>query len=119
MRTDFEVAGHALVGRDLEIQPARISVEGGKIREIAGIASAPPVWICPALFNAHTHIGDTVGMETPWSGDLEGLVTPPDGLKHRILRSTPRQVLVEAMRASYRGDGEGRDAGVCGFPGRR
>lgn len=112
MRTDFEVAGHILVGRDLEIQPARISVEGGKIREIAGISSAPPVWICPALFNAHTHIGDTVGMEAPWSGGLEGLVTPPDGLKHRILRSIPRQVLVEAMRASI---GVMARAGTRGF----
>jgi cytosine/adenosine deaminase-related metal-dependent hydrolase len=100
MGTDFEVEGYALVGRDLEIQPARISVEGGMIREIAGVSHAPPVWICPALFNAHTHIGDTVGMEASRRENLEGLVAPPDGLKHRILRSTSRQALVEAMRAS-------------------
>jgi len=100
MRTDFQVEGHALAGRDLEIRPARISVEGGKIREIAEISDAPPVWICPALFNAHTHIGDTVAMDLPRAGSLEDLVTPPDGLKHRILRSAPRPARVEAMRAS-------------------
>ncbi len=112
MRTDFEVTGHALLGRDLEIRAARITVEGGEIREIAEISTAPPVWICPALFNAHTHVGDTVGMEAPWAGPLEGLVTPPDGLKHRILRSTPRLVLLEAMRASI---GVMARAGTIGF----
>jgi cytosine/adenosine deaminase-related metal-dependent hydrolase len=100
MVTDFEVAGYTLVGRDLGVLPARISVERGVIREIAEIRSPPPVWICPALFNAHTHVGDTAGMDLPWQGSLEELVTPPDGLKHRILREIPRPVLVSGMRAS-------------------
>ncbi|MGA2934847.1 MAG: amidohydrolase family protein [Methanomicrobiales archaeon] len=112
MQTNFEVAGHALLGRDLEIRTVRITVEEGKIREIAEIATAPPVWICPALSNAHTHIGDTVGMEAPWSGPLEGLVTSPGGLKHRILRTTPRPVLLAAMRASI---GVMARAGTTGF----
>ena len=112
METEFEVAGHALLGRDLEVRAARITVEEGKIREIAEISTPPPVWICPALFNAHTHIGDTVGMEAPWLGPLEGLVTPPDGLKHRILKATPRPVLQEAMRASI---GVMVRAGTLGF----
>lgn len=112
MQIDFEVAGHALLGRDLEIRAVRITVEEGKIREIAEIATAPPLWICPALFNAHTHIGDTVGMEAPWSGPLEEQVTPPHGLKHRILEATPRPVRVEAMRASI---GVMVRAGTTGF----
>jgi len=112
METEFEVAGHALLGRDLDIRAARITVKGGKIREISEISAAPPVWICPALFNAHTHIGDTVGMEAPWAGPLEGLVTPPDGLKHRILQAAPRPVLLEAMRASI---GVMMRAGTMGF----
>ena len=100
MVTEFEVAGQAFVGRDLEVRPVRISVEAGVIREIEEIASPPPAWICPALFNAHTHIGDTVGMDTPWSGSLEELVTPPGGLKHRILAAAPRPLITAGMRAS-------------------
>ncbi|MDD1670456.1 MAG: amidohydrolase family protein [Methanomicrobiales archaeon] len=102
MQADFQVTGQALVGRDLEFRPVRISVERGVIREIAEISSPAPVWICPALFNAHTHLGDTVGMDVPGRDPLEGLVTPPSGLKHRILRSTPRPALREGMRASIR-----------------
>ncbi|HMK15591.1 MAG TPA: amidohydrolase family protein, partial [Methanomicrobiales archaeon] len=100
MPTDFEVTGHALVGEDLDPRPARITVVGGEIREIAELSSAPSRWILPALFNAHTHLADTVAMDLPWQGPLEGLVTPPDGLKHRILRETPRPALVAGMRAS-------------------
>jgi len=112
METEFEVAGHALLGRDLEIRAARITVADGRVREIAEIAAAPPVWICPPLFNAHTHIGDTVGMDLPWSGPLEDLVTPPGGLKHRILEATPRPALVAAMRASI---GVMARSGTAGF----
>jgi cytosine/adenosine deaminase-related metal-dependent hydrolase len=112
MVADFEVTGHALLGRDLEIRPVRISVEGGCIREIREVTSPSPVWICPALFNAHTHVGDTVGMDTPRRGSLEDMVTPPDGLKHRILRETPRPVLQDAMRASI---GVMIRAGTVGF----
>ena len=41
METDFEVAGLALLGRDLEAGPARITVEAGEIRQIEEIRSAP------------------------------------------------------------------------------
>ncbi|HMA05317.1 MAG TPA: amidohydrolase family protein [Methanomicrobiales archaeon] len=99
-QADFQVSGHAIVGRDLDLRPVRITVEEGVIREIAEISSPPPVWICPALFNAHTHLGDTVGMDMPWSGPLEDLVTPPGGLKHRLLKTSPRRTLREGMRAS-------------------
>lgn len=112
MPGDFEREGHAFVGEELEPRPVRITVERGMIREIAEIRNPPPAWICPALFNAHTHVGDTVGMDLPWQGSLEELVTPPDGLKHRILRETPRPALVAGMRASI---GVMVRAGTAGF----
>jgi hypothetical protein len=41
-------------------------------------------------------------MDCSAEGDLAALVTPPHGLKHRILAGTPRKDLVDAMRSSMR-----------------
>ncbi|HZD44109.1 MAG TPA: amidohydrolase family protein [Methanomicrobiales archaeon] len=94
--------GHALVGEDLEERDVQIHVEEGRIVCIEEIHRVPDTWICPAFFNAHTHIGDTVAMDTSAQGSLADLVTPPHGLKHRILSATPRTDLISAMRASMR-----------------
>ena len=51
----------------------------------------------PPLVNAHTHCADAGVHPTPRM-TIEELVAPPDGLKHRYLRETPREVLVEDMR---------------------
>lgn len=45
----------------------------------------------------HTHCAD-YGLEVPPGISLEDLVAPPDGLKHRYLRSTPPDVLEASMR---------------------
>ncbi len=51
----------------------------------------------PSLINAHTHCADAGAHPVPGM-TLEELVAPPDGLKHRYLRETPRDVLVKDMR---------------------
>lgn len=100
MSTLQNVSGHALLGEELTLCPVEIVIENGIITKIEETNKAPAVWICPAFFNAHTHLADTVAMDCQGSGDLVSLVTPPNGLKHRILAATPQQKLVTAMRAS-------------------
>lgn len=57
--------------------------------------------ILPAPVNAHTHVGDMVGRGRDLRGlSLAQVVRPPDGLKHRLLRDTPRAALVDGMRAA-------------------
>lgn len=110
---DGMVSGTALVGRELEPSRVDIIVEQGIIRAIEENPRAPERWILPAHFNAHTHIADTVAMDCDsGTADLVALVTPPDGLKHRILRGTPRPDLVAAMRSSIR---TMEDSGTAGF----
>ncbi len=94
------VTGLALIGEEMEAEPVRITVEDGIIVSLEPFSGRPERWICPAFFNAHTHLGDTVAMDIPARGGLAELVRPPDGLKHRILASTPRADLVAGMRAS-------------------
>jgi len=97
------ISGKALIGEELELRAVDIVTDRGIITRIEENSGAPGVWICPALFNAHTHLGDTVAMDCGARGDLTTLVTPPDGLKHRFLRATSAENLVQAMRASMQG----------------
>lgn len=96
------VEGIALLGEELLERPVTLMVQDGRIRAIEELSAAPPgaPWICPAFFNAHTHIGDSVAMDIPAQGNLSDLVTPPHGLKHRILADASRETLVRGMRAT-------------------
>ena len=94
------LSGYALTGEDLTLLPVDIVIENGTITSIEDNSRAPRVWICPALFNAHTHLGDTIAMDCGATGDLAALVTPPDGLKHRLLREASHSDLVSGMRGS-------------------
>ena len=98
-----KISGYALLGDELALSPVDIFIENGIITAIEDNPRVPDVWICPALFNAHTHLGDTIAMDCGAAGDLEALVTPPDGLKHRLLRAASREDLVGGMRASMEG----------------
>ncbi|HUU76473.1 MAG TPA: amidohydrolase family protein [Methanoregulaceae archaeon] len=94
------VEGRALVGTELEPRDVLIEVREGKIRRIEDSRAEEGIWICPAFFNAHTHLADAIAMDIPKMGGLEDLVSPPSGMKHRILAATPKERLVKAMRAT-------------------
>jgi len=53
--------------------------------------------ILPGFVNSHTHIGDSFAYPAP-KGSVEDIVAPPDGYKHRALRSAPRERKLAAMR---------------------
>ena len=109
------LSGQVFLGEELDIVPADIRIEGGIITAIEENAKAPQRWIVPALFNAHTHLGDTVAMDCGATGDLAQLVTPPHGLKHRLLAATPRSDLIAGMRASMAGMIAGGTFGCADF----
>jgi len=43
----------------------------------------------PGLINSHTHIGDSFAKEKGYNKDLIDVVSPPNGIKHQLLRETP------------------------------
>jgi len=110
-KTLQQVSGLAFLGEELAPCGADIFIENGIITAIEENPRVPDLWICPALYNAHTHLADTIAMDCTVAGDLEALVTPPDGLKHRLLRAASRDELVRGMRASMEGM---IAAGTCG-----
>jgi cytosine/adenosine deaminase-related metal-dependent hydrolase len=109
------LSGNAFLGEELTETPVDIYIENGIIAAIEETRSAPLRWICPALFDAHTHLGDTIAMDCGVTGDLSALVTPPDGLKHRLLAAATRPDLVAGMRASLSGMARSGIAGCADF----
>lgn len=113
---EVTVSGHALLGERFEMSPVTIVVRSGVITHIEHEPHPPATWICPAFFNAHTHLGDTIAMDFNRAGnDLVSVVTPPNGLKHKLLSITPRSDLVSGMRASIRTMLAGGTAGCADF----
>ncbi len=49
--------------------------------------------IVPGFINMHTHVADAIAKERAYGLELKEVVAPPDGLKHKILSSTPENVL--------------------------
>ena len=83
-----------------------ICVDNGIVSEI-GRGKAPEGahfsrFIIPPMVDAHTHLGDA-GLDLKGAKySLEELVAPPNGLKHRYLRSTPREKIVDDMKVYCR-----------------
>ncbi|WP_440952621.1 amidohydrolase family protein [Methanococcoides sp. FTZ1] len=102
------ISGRIILGDELESIEGYICVEGGIITEIGEESTTSRNIIAPCFVNSHTHIGDSV-CKDPVLGvcenfrikkDLDSLVRPPDGLKHRILGRTSYSDLVVSMRSS-------------------
>ncbi|MCK4902968.1 MAG: amidohydrolase family protein, partial [Thermoplasmatales archaeon] len=83
-----------------------IAFEKSKIVE-TGKGNSPKKPICkglivPTFVNAHTHIGDSFirekNIELP--KNIEELVAPPNGLKHKLLKETSDEDIIEGMEKS-------------------
>ena len=95
-----QFSGLALLGSDFELTQATISCTDGVITAIEEEKNSSPYWICPGLCNAHTHLADTLAMDVSRQGSLTSLVTPPHGLKHRILAASSESELIRGMLSS-------------------
>jgi cytosine/adenosine deaminase-related metal-dependent hydrolase len=98
----MHVEGTVLSGRDFEPIEGRVVVDDGRIEAVERVETDSTDIVCPAFVNAHTHIGDSIAKEAGAGLSLDELVAPPDGLKHRLLRETPTEEKVAAMRRSLR-----------------
>jgi cytosine/adenosine deaminase-related metal-dependent hydrolase len=108
MAAEQTVYGTIIYGPEMDIIEGCIVIRDGIIKEVSEEKNDSKNIIAPCFINAHTHIGDSV-LKDPELGectdhciakDLNALVKPPDGLKHRVLNRTPYNELVEAMKHS-------------------
>jgi cytosine/adenosine deaminase-related metal-dependent hydrolase len=58
--------------------------------------------IIPSFVNAHTHIGDSFikKRKIKLPRDVEKLVAPPNGLKHKLLKQATEKELIDSMESS-------------------
>ena len=93
----MEIEGTILAGNDFDPVEGRVVVENGRIEAVEEGSTESSRIVFPAFVNAHTHIGDSIAKEAGGGLDLDELVAPPDGLKHRLLRAASHADLVEGM----------------------
>jgi len=82
------------------VEEGYLRIDGESLEEVC--RGQPPAdsvkgTILPAFVNAHTHIGDTVAFPAP-KGTVKEIVGPPNGFKHRMLRSKSTDEKTAAMR---------------------
>lgn len=98
----MQVEGTVLRGRSFTPVEGRVVVEDGRIDAVEEAPVESDAVILPAFVNGHTHVGDSIAKEAGSGLTLEELVAPPDGLKHRLLRTASTDRLIDAMRKSLR-----------------
>ena len=106
---DRTVSGLIFRGEGPELIFGNIYIENGLIKEIEEANVKSENWIVPRFINAHTHIGDTLLKDPPLGSvcrsfavqrDLDALVKPPDGLKHKFLSSLSTEEAVCSMESA-------------------
>jgi len=93
------ISGTIVCGDEFEPIEGYLCIKDNMIREVgtdARVDAHLTGLVAPCFVNAHTHIGDSV-LKDPRVSDLDSLVKPPHGLKHRVLNNTPKNVLKDAM----------------------
>lgn len=98
------VAGEIL--KDTGFEKGYLGFERNRIVETGmGVPPKKPVskgLVVPTFINAHTHIGDSFirkkNIKLP--KNVEELVAPPHGLKHRLLNEASEEEIVDGMKES-------------------
>ncbi|MEN6329008.1 MAG: amidohydrolase family protein [Methanobacteriaceae archaeon] len=98
--------GTLLYGENLLPVDNNLFIQDNEIVEISNnrargkVINAKGCIVAPALINSHVHLGDSIARDVGDGEPLARIVKPPDGIKHRILRETPREELINSVKDS-------------------
>ncbi len=100
---------YALLGEDLELkQNTNLEIDdSGKILNLSYdeveenlniLPDGHSSLLIPGFINSHVHIGDSFAKELGYNRELEEVVAPPFGFKHKLLRQTPESVKIKGIQ---------------------
>ncbi|MEJ2248720.1 MAG: amidohydrolase family protein, partial [Candidatus Lokiarchaeota archaeon] len=104
---------YGLIGEELELRKNVLITlnKNGRIKKIESEepedylsfnSKMPSDLIIPGLINSHVHIGDSFAKEFGYNRGLIEIVAPPNGLKHKLLKSMPEKVILQGIRKSIK-----------------
>ncbi|MBW6517249.1 MAG: amidohydrolase family protein [ANME-2 cluster archaeon] len=114
MSDEHVISGTILYGDEPMLIEGYLCVKDGIITEVGTdpcVDATLDGLVTPCFVNAHTHIGDSIIKDPPLS-DLDSLVRPPRGLKHRVLGESLDVDLKRAMDRTLR---DMMRTGTCAF----
>jgi cytosine/adenosine deaminase-related metal-dependent hydrolase len=100
---------YALLGEDLDLKH-NVNLEfdtSGKIVEISYedipkdldiLTDNQSDLLIPGFINSHIHIGDSFAKEMGFNKNLVDIVAPPFGVKHKLLRITPKHIKIKGIQ---------------------
>lgn len=99
--------GLVLLGMDLTPTNVNLLINNGLITdistdnfEVSKKIDAKGCIVCPGFINSHTHIGDAIALDVGDGLNIDEIVKPPYGLKHKILESSSDDEIINAMHKS-------------------
>jgi cytosine/adenosine deaminase-related metal-dependent hydrolase len=102
-------SSYALIGDNLDLKK-NVSLEidnEGKIlnivcetpeENIQSLITNQSTLMIPGLINSHVHIGDSFAKELGFNRELSEIVAPPFGLKHKLLRQTSEEIIINGIK---------------------
>ena len=109
MANKYIFSKYALIGENLDLkQNVKIEIDqDGRILNIyfdeiiekTEILSKNQTFLMiPGFINSHVHIGDNFAKELGFNKELGETVAPPFGLKHKLLRQTPKDMIIDGIQ---------------------
>lgn len=114
MHGERVLAGTILYGEEPEVVEGYLCIKDNIITEVGEdyeVDAHVTGLIAPCFVNAHTHVGDSV-LKDPPVLDLDSLIKPPFGLKHRVLNSSSIEDLKIAIQRTL---ADMAATGTCAF----
>ena len=109
MTIKYLFSRYALIGENLDLrQNVNLDInQNGKIidlsyeiinKDLELLLDDSPTLLVPGFINSHVHIGDSFAKELGFNKELENIVAPPFGLKHKLLRQTPEGIKIQGIQ---------------------